>query len=339
MPSNATRYVSRFPQVLLQHVRYLVRRIEELPDELRFNADALNTCLIELNRIQSILGARQKYVEGDLLGQMPFFGGGIDGNVLLIDGGTTTLTRDMYYENLTLDNASKLIANGYRVFVKGRLTIRGDGQIKNDGNNASGQTGGLGLTGATLGASEPGGDADDNAGSNSSRWGGAGGAGGDGSVNPGGTGGTIVAPGVIGYYGMEDLIPFTVMLYHAAAAIRVVGGAGGGAGGKGDVANKAGAGGGGGGVLMIAAQILDVTPGVVIPISAKGGNGSNAISDNAGGGGGGGGGAIGLITAKVIDDLLTAQIAAAAGGTKGLKHGTGLDGVNGSAGTVFDLRL
>jgi len=44
-----------------------------------------------------------------------------DGNVTL-GAGTTVLTRDTFYNNLTIPNGSILDPNGYYVFVKGNLT-------------------------------------------------------------------------------------------------------------------------------------------------------------------------------------------------------------------------
>ena len=48
------------------------------------------------------------------------FGNGSDGNVTI--SGTVTLTRDMYYNDLTIPSSTTLNPNGYRVFVKGVLS-------------------------------------------------------------------------------------------------------------------------------------------------------------------------------------------------------------------------
>ena len=55
-----------------------------------------------------------------------------DGDVT-ISSWTTTLTRDMYYNNLTITSPWVLNPNGYRVFVK--WTIAGTGTINRNGNN------------------------------------------------------------------------------------------------------------------------------------------------------------------------------------------------------------
>lgn len=53
------------------------------------------------------------------------FGSGVDGDVT-ISSGTTTLTRDMYYNTLTITGTtSKISTNGYRILVKDKLDISG----------------------------------------------------------------------------------------------------------------------------------------------------------------------------------------------------------------------
>lgn len=63
----------------------------------------------------------------------PIYGTGVDGNATL-DGSTTVLgmapsssvysmTRDMYFNNLTINANVRLAPNGYRIFVKNLLTL------------------------------------------------------------------------------------------------------------------------------------------------------------------------------------------------------------------------
>lgn len=66
-----------------------------------------------------------------------YFGSGGDGDVT-INSGTTTLTRDMYYNNLTLTSPWVLNPNGYRVFVK--WTFSGTGTVSRTGNAGSAGT-------------------------------------------------------------------------------------------------------------------------------------------------------------------------------------------------------
>ena len=58
------------------------------------------------------------------LGNNAVYGDGSDGDVV-ITGNPTTLTSDMYYNNLTINSGAFLLTNGFRVFVKNTLTING----------------------------------------------------------------------------------------------------------------------------------------------------------------------------------------------------------------------
>lgn len=59
-----------------------------------------------------------------------YFGSGIDGDVTI--SSNTNLTRDMYYNNLTINSGITLNPNGYRIFVKETLT--NNGEIQRNGN-------------------------------------------------------------------------------------------------------------------------------------------------------------------------------------------------------------
>lgn len=70
------------------------------------------------------------------IGNDIYYGTGSDGNVVV--SSNTSITRDMYYQNLTINNGSHLNTNGYRVFVSNTITINGtigvgasDGAISN----------------------------------------------------------------------------------------------------------------------------------------------------------------------------------------------------------------
>jgi len=82
-----------------------------------------------------------------------FFGDGSDGDVTIV-AGTTTLSKDMVYNNLTIQAGGILKPAGYRIFVKGTLTIAAGGSINDNGNDASGSTAGALLSSprGTLGA-------------------------------------------------------------------------------------------------------------------------------------------------------------------------------------------
>lgn len=79
------------------------------------------------------------------------FGDGSDGDVT-ITSGTTTLTQDMFYDNLTLNDGAILKPDGYRVFVKSTLKRLGTGKFQYNGANGSnGTNGGNAATAAGTG--------------------------------------------------------------------------------------------------------------------------------------------------------------------------------------------
>lgn len=59
------------------------------------------------------------------LGFQSVYGDGQDGNQTFSSGNTYHLTRDYYYENLTIQNGAVLFTNGYKIFVKDTLTLNG----------------------------------------------------------------------------------------------------------------------------------------------------------------------------------------------------------------------
>ncbi len=88
------------------------------------------------------------------------FGDGSDGDVTLT--GNVTLTRDMFYNNLTIDGAYNINAGGYKIYVKGVLKrntgstgkIYNNGGAGGNGGNAAYNTAG---TAGTAGSAAPGG--------------------------------------------------------------------------------------------------------------------------------------------------------------------------------------
>ena len=64
------------------------------------------------------------------------FGNGADGDVTI--SVNTSLSRDMYYSNLTVNTGVTLNPNGYRIFVSGTTTISGTGLIARNNTNAAG---------------------------------------------------------------------------------------------------------------------------------------------------------------------------------------------------------
>lgn len=244
------------------------------------------------------------------------FGDGSDGNVT-ISSGTTTLTRDMYYNNLTMSGTGKLVTAGWRVFIKGILdvTAAGAGAIQwngSNGGNASAATGGAGGTtelGGTLGDISEGGSGTTATTGNGTAGGGGtiglgnggisggGGGGGTGTSGGGGGGGAARVPG----YDTPMNRFETNFLFGVSLITGGPGGSGGGA-GAGDgtnVGGGGGAGGNGGGILAVYANTIvksAATPASVFQANGgNGGNGGNTSAGVTGGGGGGGGGAGGWI--------------------------------------------
>jgi len=249
---------------------------------------------------------------------LPFrsFGDGSDGNVT-ISSGVTLLTRDMYYNNLTINGTGSLNTNGCKVFVKGilDLTAAPVGAINwngNNGGNASGATGGsvTANTGITLGdqaLGAVGGTGGTGTGTSGgvapvplNTMGGEGSAGGRGGTGSSGSAaaGSAARSAVFN----TDFRRFDTLLI--AALILPQGGVGGSgsSSGSGDGTNSGaggGAGGNGGGVVALYVNAIvtsSATPaGAIQANGGNGGNGANATAGVTGGGAGGGGGGGGWI--------------------------------------------
>lgn len=262
-----------------------------------------------------------------------YFGDGADGDVT-IGAGTTTLTRDMYYNNLTVTGT--LITDGYKIFAKTSATgtgIIGWGSANNGAVGSAGNPGTGGLGGARSGS----GSLRSNPGANGGQCGGGGnsgsvtisGTGGDGGI--GGNGGqgataTSTATSTTRWYNFSPLVITSADFSFASGTSALTGGAGGGGGsGASSCAGAVGGGGGaGGGPVFIASPIIGGT----FTVRSIGGNGGNATSGNGGGGGGGGGSSIMLFLSKLWTGsyLLT-------GGT----GGTGAN--NGAVGRSYELNI
>ena len=220
-------------------------------------------------------------VNGSAVSNNDIYGDGNDGNVTI--SSNTTLTTDMFYNNLTINDTFVLNPNGFRIFVKGTLTYVGTGKIAANGGaggtGGNGSGGGGGGSGGTAGtaahssgslpaslAGQAGGAGGSTNGSNGaagtaavkamSGAGAAGGDGGGGGHGPssytigtagaaGSVSGTILnIPRVsISAYFLMDNQPSLANFAIAAGS----GSGGGGAAGRDGASNPAGPGGGGGG--------------------------------------------------------------------------------------------
>ncbi|NTW32880.1 MAG: hypothetical protein HGB12_09680 [Bacteroidetes bacterium] len=305
----------------------------------------------------------------------PTFGDGSDGDVTI--AGTTTLTRDMYYNNLVVTGT--LITGNWRIFVKN--TLSGTGTIKQNGNNGGNgvtpsdpggtcSTGGAGGSGGAPiigyftsvgggngtvgGGCSPGGDGANGtsviaslAGPNGA-MGGKGGDGNDewdgGVVGNGGT-----ATPVINKFGIVALTAIlgidnnvdgtTVKINYSGGAS---GGTGGGSNHYGGSRRSGGGGGAGGagGIIYILANVITGTFNYEA-IGGNGGNGGNGCTGGAGGGGGAGGngGIIVLIYRNKTAWSGSYTLTAGTGGTGGTSgtHDNGDSGANGTNGTHTEI--
>lgn len=304
------------------------------------------------------------------LNPLSYFGAGSDGNVV-ISSGTTTLTRDMYYNNLTLSGTGKINTAGFRIFGTGTLdlTAGASGCIYSSAGNggAGSSTGtggsvGTGATGVTIGAGASG----NNGGAGGT---GAGGGGGGGAVgNNGGTSGNTTAAGTgsngsgaIGHSAnaSTNTLPVRIFLLNLLRGVLLITGgsagyAGGGGGGDGSV-NGGGGGGsaGGGGIIFLSFATINrgagTAAGAIAAIGGNGGNGGAPTTGTAGGGGaggsGGGGGWIYLVygtltgtTATGCLDVTGGNGGAGGNGTYSSGGGGGSGGA-GSGGRVTILNL
>lgn len=298
-----------------------------------------------------------------LVPSQAFFGDGSDGNVT-ISAGTTVLTRDMFYNNLTINGTGQISCQNQRIFVKGTLDITATQAFGIDGSGTSGGNGGNGgaagsagattgvgtnITGRAGGAGGAGNSATNGAqgsagsGGNciTGSTGGSGGTGGNGSST---NGGALRAPVGVTNFPMRDITTWFLPQTGSGGQIFVGGGGSGGAGGGGDLTNSGGGGGGGGSsgqTVYISANIIKTsvsTVGATITSwGGAGGNGGSPTVGNTGGGGAGGPGSGGWIVIKYNSRVgptitgLASAIPNVFSGTGGTGHGTGTNGANGNS--------
>ncbi len=280
-----------------------------------------------------------------------WFGDGADGNVT-IAAGTTTLTRDTFYNNLTLNAGATLNPDGYGVWVKGTLTFANAtsiiGSIVQNGGNGAGGVGGAGGTGrSTVGRPLPGSQAGGagqavntipgNPGTAANPCppdyaGITGGAGGTGTA-AGGAGGTSTSLGA----GLGGIQMVEYAISGKARGINNFAIGPGGGGGAGQSGGGGGGGGAGGAYTVVCARVVAAGAGGVI--HADGGNGGNGqAGGTTGGGGGGAGGVSVLVYSASTGGLPTVRAAGGTGGTPGGAGGS-TAGANGAAGKAYTYQV
>lgn len=284
---------------------------------------------------------------------VPFYGDGSDGDVTIPVGTAVSLTRDMYYNNLTVSGINTRLNTNYRIFVSGILdstNSSGGTSIGTRGlaaGNATGATGGNfgnGTASQTIGGSVAG-----TTGATGTTGTGAAASASSASVNTlGGTGGISGAGGGLGAVGTAGVASGAAstnrmafidcnILRGASLYIGSTGGSGGSSGtGNGVSAGGGGGGGGGGGtVVAIFCNILkrDSTTAVSFfrAFGGAGGNGGNAVAGGGGGGGAGTGGGCVYIVYNSLQGSTGTNIIDASGGLGGA-GGTGTAGYFGGTG-------
>ena len=282
-------------------------------------------------------------IEGSLSSRA-FFGDGDDGDVVI--SSNTTLTRRMFYNNLTVNATFALTLARHDIAVAQTLT--NNGTIRDDGS-AGGDA-----AGTAAGPAGPALPDDDLGGGAAGGAGGAGGVGGNGTASfPGNPGGAATGMGGAGSVGGASSkaggaagtrtlapwrIPFAMPLRDGSVRIKGGAGSGGGGGGNGSgTGNGGGGGGGGGGGAWARIRARDiVNNGSITAKGGDGGDGADASSGTEVGGGGGSGGPGGVMDI-VYETFSPVGTITAAGGAKGLKGNFGApsDGVAGNVGVVL----
>jgi hypothetical protein len=287
-------------------------------------------------------------------------------------GSTYTMTRDVYFNNLTVNNTVTLLPNGYRIFIGGTLTVNGtiqrNGASGGNGiDGAGGNTSGLGgAGGSALGAgylsgTVVAGQGGDGQGVGSTQSTGRNGVNVLNSLGlnavTGGVGAGGIAAGTPGVATPSNValkvgIQLAQLLDVSSSGSTVKyiasASASGGGGGSSNAVDKGGAGGGGGGgqggILAIYARsiIVGVT-GVISSNGGAGGNGGNTGSVNAGvgGGGAGGNGGVLILTYNTYTNSGAVTVSAGAAGVKGTSgfSTSATDGTTGSVGAIYLFQL
>ena len=314
------------------------------------------------------------------------FGDGSDG-AGVADGSTSlagaslagsiyTLTRDVYYTDLTISTGVTIKPSGYRIFGTGTLTFTGTAAIT--GNGIAGSAGANGTSGASTGgagggaladgylkgsaAGGTGGNGGNSAGTpatvgadgtavtnsigSSGVAGGNGGAGNGGAGANAGAAGTATASNVklIANWHLATLLD--VSSSGSTVKFNNSGGASGGGGGQYQSTNSPGGAGGGGGsagriLAVYFRNIVGSGTGMISANGGAGGAGGNGVTVSAGGGGGGGGGNGGqviLVYNTFTTNSMSITATAGLGGAAGAAGSFTPQAQAGSNGTAGNIR-
>lgn len=241
-----------------------------------------------------------------------YYGDSSDGDVTV--SADITLTRDMHYHNLTIQNSGSITTDGFRIYVSGTLDISACTSAARILVGASGgqrrKDGGIGATTTAPGLYKLG----SRTGENSTGFGGAGG-----SAGSGGSAGGRAFPLI--YRNIQAICNWVDLS-----------GAGGG-GGDCTISDYYSGGTGGfgcSGIFIAAAQLTRSSSNAAGTIVSTGGNGANGTVDSSqtGSGGGGGGGAVVLVVGALSGTSATSllQSVGGAGSTYGVDSNGGYGG-------------
>jgi hypothetical protein len=271
------------------------------------------------------------------------FGDGSDGDVVVSTA--ITLTRDMYYNTLTINSGGSIFTDGFGIFAKRRVTINSGGSINCNGNAAVDEfsAGAPHQPSRFAGSQDAGGAADapfDGNGSQTLFYSligyGKGGDGGGTSFGGGGLGGLSLAmtnqgggqnagQNIVGYLGPSFIPSRNGTPFNSGS------GGGSGAGNGIDYGGNSG-GGGGGTVVLICPYVIG--DGDVYSLGGEGQQAASGGTGEIGGGGGGGGGYIfaGNMNVNWVDQFVANSQIFITGGAMGPGENAGLDGKDGAEG-------
>ena len=300
-----------------------------------------------------------------------FFGDGSDGNVTITTA--TSLSRDMFYNNLTISGATGVLAtNGYRVFVAGTLDVTGAVAnaichniatgVASPGGNGGTITAGTGGTDTTPGFLVGVSGTNGGAGQPTNLAGGAGtsyanttnlfphgiysgsdSSSGTNGTASGGSGATHTSPTKT-FGARRAWIDWTPLI--AGPLLCGAPGLGGGGGG-GSSGGQSGGGGGGGAscyALAIYANTINrsaaTATAFINMVGGKGGNGAAGTSAGAGGGGSGGQGGFIYIVYGTLTGASKASAIRSTGGQGGNHGSGGTQGAQGgSSGAIMLINM
>jgi hypothetical protein len=271
-------------------------------------------------------------LKGDLFAYM--FMSGSDGNVTI--NTPFQLTRDYYYDTLTVGSSGVIDMNGYMIFCKTALINNGVFRVSGGaGSDAAGALGGAGgAPSAVVGEMFVafGGSNGGNAGvdgaigpsSTVSVFGGIGGTGGNSATNSGG-----FPPNAGVSWFNNDTILQNISFFSLLGTNSQTLGLGavpalGGSGGAGGAATGGGGAGAGGGWIVVAAKSVSGSG----TFESRGGNGGAGGADG-GGGGGGGGGIVYILSASNSLSPSQVQVQGGLGGSGGAGAFAGTNGQDG----------